>query len=135
MPSESKPKTLTIKRGGKTWKIDPEELRRNGGSVDDKGIRRTTISKVPAYPSMVARQVQQLLKYGFKIESESSFEYVMAVPQKDWEAKRDAEHKQTLDRRARDKATRIQDDGISASLEELQTMKAGDFENTFGIDD
>jgi hypothetical protein len=86
MPSESKPKTLTIKRGGKTWKIDPDELRRNGGSVDDKGIRRTTISKDPAYPSMVARQVQQLLKYGFKIESESSFEYVMAMPQKDWEA-------------------------------------------------
>lgn len=135
MPSESKPKTQTIRRGSKTWKIDPEEIRRSSGSVDDKGIRRTTVSKDPAYPSAVARQVQQLLKYGFKVENETSFEYVMAIPQSEWLAKRDAEHRQVLDKRARDKATRVNEPGISASLEELQTMKAGDFESTFGIDD
>lgn len=144
MPSEAKrgrppknPNIEIIKRGNRTWKIDKEELRIRQGSVDEHGIRRTVVSKDPEYRSEAHKRITVMTtKYGYKVDNENSDEWnwVLMIPQAEFEKRERQEHELALSRRHRTKGL-TQEDGLKTSLEDLQRMTPKDFQEQYGSDD
>lgn len=119
MPSERKPKTQTIHRGGRTYHIDPDVIRDREGTVDAKGIRTVTLFKDPDNKALVAKQLSWYKANGYDI-TESDYEFMLTIDNKTFKEREAQQHTQAKRSLAPKKPIKTNDDGMET--EELQHL-------------
>lgn len=127
MPSEKQPKMVTLKRGGKTWKIDPDNVRAVEGVLHDDGIRRVYYTK-DQNELETAAMISRFRARGYEYKAtENGLEIEFSMPQKKWLEIEKAQHENALARQQSRKDATMTSDGITAGLERLGDMSVDEF--------
>lgn len=132
MPSEkapSKPRASIIRKGGREWRIDPEEIRLRVGAVGDDGVRRVPYFIDASNPGDTGAMIQRYKAdgWGYKT-SEDGLSIIFEKDESNVQADTAKMHSAAIARQQAYKDRALQADGIDAGLERLSQMTAQEFE-------
>ena len=94
-PRKAQSKVTTIRRGGKTWHIDHDEIREREGTVDASGMRTIRLFKDPANPAHTAAQANNYRKLGYDVD-DTGYECVMTIKDSVYRAREAAQHEAAI---------------------------------------
>lgn len=130
MPSERKPKTQVIHRGGRTYRIDPDAIREREGTVDAKGMRTITLFKDPENKAFLAQQLRWYRSQGYEV-TDDDYEFTLKIDDKTFKEREAQQHTQAKKLLAPKKPTVTNDDG--KETEEIQHLTPSSPSSVVGL--